>query len=232
MKNKINLGALTVLTLLTMAFAGCSFSVGTNTSNTPAKPANAAPANTASNTSSPSNAAPANKPDSGKKVENEKRPEGKTNKAKDIPVPANWDFIYDENKGYSFYVPEGSTMEETTENGVTTLAIKTPSEIGVVTLAFKDKTLTKEDLLDAAAKILEAQGTVTKGNLKGESDNYSIADATIAGKDKKAKARILVATDVTDNYIMIIITEESKFAANEKIIDEIWGNFEMWSGKS
>ena len=36
--------------------------------------------------------------------------------------------------------------------------------------------------------------------------------------------------DVTDNYVMIVGTEEAKFAANEKIIDMIWGSFEMWSG--
>jgi hypothetical protein len=31
---------------------------------------------------------------------------------------------------------------------------------------------------------------------------------------------------------MIIGTPADKFAANEKTIDEIWGNFEMWSGGS
>ena len=47
---------------------------------------------------------------------------------------------------------------------------------------------------------------------------------------RKAKLRILVGTDVTDNYVMILGTDPDKFAANEKIIDEIWGSFEMWSG--
>ena len=67
--------------------------------------------------------------------------------------------------------------------------------------------------------------------LVGESDDYSIADATSVDPDgSKFKMRILVATDVTDNYVMVIFTEEGKFSANEKIIDEIWGNFEMYSG--
>ena len=46
----------------------------------------------------------------------------------------------------------------------------------------------------------------------------------------KGKLRVLLGTDVTDNYIMIIGTEEARFAANEEIIDQIWGSFEMWSG--
>ena len=40
----------------------------------------------------------------------------------------------------------------------------------------------------------------------------------------------MVGTDVTDNYVMILGTDPDKFAANEKIIDEIWGSFEIWSG--
>jgi general stress protein 26 len=49
---------------------------------------------------------------------------------------------------------------------------------------------------------------------------------------KKSKVKVLVGTDVTDNYVMIVGTEEAKYAANTKIIDEIWGSFEMWSGGS
>jgi general stress protein 26 len=41
--------------------------------------------------------------------------------------------------------------------------------------------------------------------------------------------KILVGTDVTDNYVMIVGTDESKFEANKEIIDAIWGSFEMWS---
>ncbi|HNU08167.1 MAG TPA: hypothetical protein PKO33_10420, partial [Pyrinomonadaceae bacterium] len=59
---------------------------------------------------------------------------------------------------------------------------------------------------------------------------YAVADATTVHPSRgKGKLRILVGTDVTDNYVMILGTEEGRFAANEKIIDEIWGSFEMWS---
>ena len=46
----------------------------------------------------------------------------------------------------------------------------------------------------------------------------------------EGKLRILVGTDVTDNYVMILGAEDAKFAANEQIIDEIRVGFEMWSG--
>ena len=49
-------------------------------------------------------------------------------------------------------------------------------------------------------------------------------------KGKTTKPRILVGTDVTDNYIILVGTDSDKFGANEKTIDEIWGSFGMYSG--
>jgi hypothetical protein len=235
MKNKINLGILAMLTLLTMAFAGCSFSVGTNTTSSSAntaKPANSAPANTTA-----SNTATAPKKDDktkGEKLVNEKKPEGKSNKAKDVPIPADWIYMYDEAKGYGFYLPAGSTGSSDSVDGVDYFVATTPApaEVAIIVFAFKDAKLTKEDLLDRAEKALAAMGeTIQTGKLTGESDDYSVAEATMTSKDgTKSKAKILVGTDVSDNYVMIVGTDEAKFAANEKIIDEIWGSFEMWSG--
>ncbi len=240
MKNKINLGILAMLSLLTIAFAGCSFSVGTNTS-TPTnttKPANTA-SNTTSNTTSNSAGNTATKKAEDKpqaKLDNEKKPEGKSTKAKDVPVPSDWIYIYNEQRGYGFYVPAGSTGGSDNSGGVDTFVATTPapSEIGVIVFAFKDAKLSKEDLLDRAEKALEAMGeTVQTGKLTGESEDYSVAEATMTSKDgTKSKAKVLVGTDVSDNYVMIVGTDESKYAANEKIIDEIWGSFEMWSGGS
>ncbi len=42
--------------------------------------------------------------------------------------------------------------------------------------------------------------------------------------------KILVATDVTDNYIMVVGTTEGEFKAHEQEIDQIWGSFTMYSG--
>ena len=40
----------------------------------------------------------------------------------------------------------------------------------------------------------------------------------------------VVATDVTDNYMLFVGGDADKFASNEKTIDEIWGSFGMYSG--
>ncbi len=220
---------------------GCSFSVGTNMGNTAntanaAKPAANAPANTAANKPANSNS----KPEAPKEtLKDEKKPtDGNSKKAsKNNPVPESWIDIYDETRGYSFSVPEGTVGGSDSQGGVDVYVAKTPapSEIGVYVLAFKDKTLTKEDLIETARKFMvemsEGTGTATMGSPRAESEDYSIVDAAIKNGGKSNKARVLVGTDVSDNYIMILLCEdETKFAANEKVIDEIWGSFEIWSG--
>lgn len=233
MKNKITPGVIATLLLLTMMMTGCSFSVGTTPDSAKAN-TNAAPANKSANTTA-SNTAAAPKTDKpGAKIENEKKPEGKSTKAKDVPVPADWVYIYNEQRGYGFSVPAGSTGQSDTVDGTDVYVAMTPSEIGVLVFAFKDAKLSKEDLLDTAEKVLNEMGqTIQTGKLTNESDDYSIAEATMTDKaGKKSKVKVLVGTDVTDNYVMVVGTEEAKYAANEKIIDEIWGSFEMWSGGS
>ncbi len=153
---------------------------------------------------------------------------------KTIPVPKNWDYIYDQRKGYGFHVPASSVAETKKVDGIDVMIINTaaPTDIDIFVLAYKDKTLTKEDLLDDAVAFLEGLGqTVTPGTLKAESEEYAVADATTVLEDgSKGKLRILVGTDITDNYIMIIGATPANFSANEKTIDTIWGSFEMWSG--
>lgn len=218
-----------------LSMIGCSASVSMNGTNA-AKPANA---NTNANTNAakPNTNSNATKTDDKSKaaLTNEKKPEGGTSKkAKTNPVPDNWLYIYDEVKGYGFYVPEGTTGGSETQDGVDTFAAMTPapSEIAIVVISFKDKQMTKEDLLSVGVKFIEEMGsTVQSGKLTGESDNYAVSEVTTTSKDgSKTKGKIMVGTDVTDNYVMLLGTEEAKFAANEKIIDEIWGSFEMWSG--
>jgi hypothetical protein len=235
MKNKINLCAIAALTLLTMAFAGCSFSVGTTPETAKANTNAAAnkPANTAGNSA---NTATAPKKDEKPKtkLENEKKPEGKPTKVKEVSVPADWIYHYNEERGYGFSLPAGSEGTHETVDGVDVFIAGTPSpsEIGVIVVAFKDSKLSKEDLLNQAEEILKSLGTtVETGKLTGESEDYAVAEATMTRADGgKSKAKVLVGTDVTDNYVMIVGSEEAKYAANQKIIDEIWGSFEMWSG--
>ena len=221
----------TIGTLICAALAVGAF--GCKGGSAPANnaPANK-PANTASNTGS-SNSSTSKKSDK-PVIKDEKKPEGKAKTAKQVKVPDSWVYVYDETKGYGFSVPEGSTGQSDNVDGIDIYVAATPdpSEITIYVLAYKNKELTKEDLLDDAVKFLEGMdNTVTSGKLTGQSDIYSLADASMTGKDGvKSKAKILVGTDVTDNYVMILTTDEGKFAANEKVIDEIWGSFEIWSG--
>ena len=222
-----------VLLTLTVLMGGCTASISTNSS----KPAANTPANTASNAAS-NTAATTKKADKPKppteKLKDEKKPEGEKGKvAKNVEIPKDWIDIYDSSKGYSFSVPEGTTGGSSSADGVDVFAANTPapSEIRVMVVTYKNEKLSKEDLLNDAVKILDSMGEkVTAGKLTSESDVYSLAEANSTGDGAKSKYKILVGTDVTDNYVMIVGTDEAKFAANEKVIDEIWGSFEIWSG--
>lgn len=231
MKNKIILMA--AISAIGMSFAGCtaSFSTGNNTTSA-AKPVNAA-ASPAANKTANTTAAVAKSDSSKPALTNEKKPEGTAKTAKSNPVPSDWIYVYDEAKGYGFSVPAGTTGEQGTSEGVDTFLASTPapSELGIVVISFKNKEMTKENLLDVAVKFLEGMGeTVQVGKLTDQSDDYAVAEATTMADGKKGKAKILVGTDVTDNYVLIVGGDEDKYAANTKTIDEIWGSFEMWSG--
>lgn len=151
------------------------------------------------------------------------------------PVPSDWIRMFDDVKGYEFMVPQGTTHKTETADGVDVYAAQVPApyDIGVMVVAFKDKSLSKEDLLQRAENILKAfeEKDIKIEPAKELNDDYSIATFTSTGKDGKAgKGKILVATDVTDNYIMLVGGDAEKFGSNEKTIDEIWGSFGMYSG--
>lgn len=220
------------LTLMLLTLSGCTASISTNTGNptTNTTSANSAP-------KANSNTVASNKSDSpSEKLKNSKKPESEKGKsAKNIEVPKDWITIYDDKKGYSFSVPDGSTGGNDTFEGVDIFLAETPapSELAIAVLAFNDKEMTKEDLLNFAVEFMKGFGatTVETEKLAAESEEYALTVAVATLPDgSKSKSKILVGTDVSDNYVMIIGTEEPKFAANEKIIDEIWGSFEMWSG--
>jgi hypothetical protein len=221
---KTRLIAMVAIATFGMNTIACSFSVGTDLANSN-KPANTAPSAATS-----SNSANTEKP----RLKGEARPADATAKSasKNNPVPSDWIYIYDDTKGYGFSLPDGSEGESETVEGIDVFVATTPapSEIDIFVLAYKDKTLSKEDLLADAVAFLEALGQqVTPGDLKAEGGDYAVADATTIHPSRgKGKLRILVGTDITDNYVMILGTEEARFAANESIIDSIWGSFEMW----
>lgn len=151
------------------------------------------------------------------------------------PVPSDWVRMYNDNKGYEFYVPAGTKDSSQNVDGVDVYmaGVPAPYEIGVMVIAFKDKSLSKDDLMKRAENVLKS---MDEKDIKIDAANelsadYSLATFVSTGKDGKAgKGKILVGTDVTDNYIIIVGGDVDKFAANEKTIDEIWGSFGMYSG--
>ena len=233
MRNRILVMA--AFAAITLAVSSC----GNVTVSTDNKPANSNAGTANANTASANTAKPGTKPPDPKtEVKNEKKPEGQKSKDvpadKKVPVPANWIYYSDEVKGYGFSLPEGSVGDSTTVNGTDVFVAKVPapSDVRVEIYAWKDKTLTKDDLLKMTIDDMKEQGeTVTAGTLVGESDDYSLAEATSVDSDgKKYKMKMLVGTDVTDNYVMVVYTDEDKYEANKQIIDAIWGSFEMYSG--
>src|SRR5947207_324641 len=153
------------------------------------------------------------------------------------PVPADWIRMYDDVKGYEFMVPQGTEHKSQTVEGVDVYmaSVPAPYEIGVMVVAFKDKTIGKDELLKRAENILKSLGDkdIKIDAPKELNDDYSLAAYTATGEDGKAeKGKILVATDVSDNYIMLVAGDGANFASNEKTIDEIWGSFGMYSGGS
>lgn len=209
MKNiKVVLGCLTMLATIS---AGCTVTTsGSLSSGSPTPAAKASPAATAA----AAKTVPA---------------------AKIVPVPANWITMEDGQKGYSFEVPEGTEHHNERSNGVDVFiaGLPKPSEVGVMVMAFKDPKLTKDDLIKVASGTLEELGAknIKIGSLTELSADYSLATYTALNEDgKPVKGKLLVATDVTDNYVMLVGADEPQYQANEKIIDQIWGSFSMHSG--
>jgi hypothetical protein len=223
-----------VVLALTFWMMGCKTSVTTTTTSAnSAKPANAASnSTTSSSTNTASKSSKSDKPKTEIKDDKAAKPKDTKKQPNAATVPAEWTYYADEVRGYGFSLPKGSTGDSTNEGGVDTFVAVTPDDISVIVYAFKDSSLSKEDLLERAEKALNAMGeTVTTGELKGESEDYSVADASSVSTDgTKSKLKVLVATDVSDNYVMFVRSDEASYNAKKAAMDMIWGSFEMYSG--
>jgi len=223
-----------VLLALTLWMMGCSASITTNT-NTAATTANK-PANTAANSSSTSKSNTTSTTDKSKteiKDEKSEKPKDAKKQPKAATVPAEWIWYSDDARGYGFSLPKGSVEgEKGTTDGVDYFSAKTPDDITVIVYAFKNKNLTKQDLLDTAEKMLNSMGeTVKTGTLTSENDDFAVADAdSVDEKGNKSKLNVLVATDVTDNYVMFVRSDTASYEAKKATMDMIWGSFEIYSG--
>src|SRR5262249_50573828 len=105
------------------------------------------------------------------------------------PVPSDWIRMHDDAKGYEFQVPQGTKDHQETKDGVDVYmaSVPAPYEIGVMVVAFKDKTLSKEDLLQRAENILKAfdEKDIKLEPAKELSDDYSLVGFTSTGSDGK-----------------------------------------------
>ena len=156
---------------------------------------------------------------------------------KKVPVPADWETYYDNDKGYQFSVPAGTKSDWQTVNGVDVFMATAPdpAKVAVMVVAFKNASLTKDDLLDKVKAILSSMGEkdIKVGAVQEISDDYDLAEVTsVDEKGETTHAKVLIATDVSDNYLVLVGSPEKEYKANEKIIDEIWGSFGMYSGGS
>ncbi len=217
----------TILAATFVAAIGASLacSAGSQPTPPPAKPATSAPAPSAAPPAA-SGTKPAPPPNAQKK---------ELPKEKRVAPPADWETMYDPVRGYSFEVPKGTTEEHNESKDGVDVYIGTtpkPSELTILVVAFKDKKLTIDDLFKTSEGILKEFGFLLSHSKEEMlSDDYGLALGSLTDKDgKKYKVKILVATDVTDNYIMIVGTTESEFKAHEQEIDQIWGSFTMYSG--
>ncbi len=216
----------TILAATFIAAIGASLACsGSQPTPPPAKPAAPAPAPSATPPAA-SGTKPAPPPDAQKK---------ELPKEKRVAPPADWETMYDPVRGYSFEVPKGTTEEHNEGKDGVDVYIGTtpkPSELTILVVAFKDKKLTIDDLFKTSEGILKEFGFLLSHSKEEMlSDDYGLALGNLIDKDgKKYKVKILVATDVTDNYIMIVGTTENEFKAHEQEIDQIWGSFTMYSG--
>jgi len=145
---------------------------------------------------------------------------------------SNWLYVYDNRRGYGFSVPADTTGDWGKVQNVDTFAGYTPNNVGIYVFAWKDKNANHEKLMESATKILEGMGeTITTGKMVGSSNIYSVAEAiSVDQAGVKSKMKVLVGTDVSDNYVMIVGCDEKDYEAKKNTIDAVWGSFEMWSG--
>jgi hypothetical protein len=149
-----------------------------------------------------------------------------------LTVPADWDYYADEQTGYEFKMPKNATFKDASEAGFDVYDF-TSGDILSEIIVFNNKTLTKDDLFKMANDFSKEAGekdfVVT--NKRELNADYSTADYTVTDKNgKKRQGKMLVATDITDNFVFFVETDADKFAANSKTIDEILGSFSMYSG--
>jgi hypothetical protein len=154
-------------------------------------------------------------------------------------VPTDWSWMVDETRGFAFAVP-ANTEAAATDGGDRTfdLWMGKSGDLDIVVVTFRDKKLTKEDVGTISVELLGHEmfglkdvklDSVEELNADYDIGQVSAVETVGEGKTKDV-VYVLVAKDVTDNYIMYVGGEESKVKANEDTVFAILGSFEMFSG--
>ena len=229
LKNTKTAAWLSMVTLGGAALLGCSKdSSGAATTATPG--ATTAPAASGADAKDKKGKTAKGAPKAKKSLPADKQPH---------PVPADWTELTDNGRGFSFSVPTGSTGTAQDKNGVGVfLAVLPKPNDHVLTcvVAYKDAKKTLDDLgkdvENVITKVFEEQDPKVVKTTDITADYRLVELTSEDAKDKTQKShwKALLATDVTDNYEMIVGTPEAEFKANEPTMDEIWGSFDMFSG--
>ena len=152
------------------------------------------------------------------------------------PPPADWVRMVDAVKGFAFYLPVNAAGHAESKDGVDLFLAQVPEPyvVTVACLSFKDRARSKDDLRGEAKALLELLGekNVNFEQTQTLTDDYDISAVSSEASDGSGKSKmiVLVATDVTDNYVLVVHSPESKWAQNEATVNQIWGSFEMFSG--
>lgn len=150
-------------------------------------------------------------------------------------IPKDWEHLADAQKGFGYSLPKGSKHEGVTKDGVDIYmaSLAKPHAIETLAVVYKDASKSLDDLKKDAVKVMTSldQTEVKVEKTDEISADYHLLTMTMLDEKKqKFKAKVLLATDVTDNYLLFVGSPEAEWAANEATVDEIWGSFEMWSG--
>ncbi|MFO0551089.1 MAG: hypothetical protein U0271_22050 [Polyangiaceae bacterium] len=148
------------------------------------------------------------------------------------PIPEDWEPFENKPKQFGFWLPTGSTTNDSTENGIemfhADLPDPYPIEVWVVT--YRDKTLSKEDLwVDVDAVISNnLKGTkLDLGPVVDLNNVFAVRDATWT-EVSPIKGTVLVGTDINDNYIMIVSCREGDYESNHDTVDALWESFYLF----
>lgn len=149
-------------------------------------------------------------------------------------VPEDWTRMVDPSKGYGFWLPANAGTAGDSDSGADFFIAQVPEPHGitVIAIAFRDRAMDKDKLLAGAVEVITELGEtdVKVESTTPLSPDYDLSILTSMAEGEPSKMKVLVAMDVTDNYILIVHSAASNFASNEETMDIIWGSFEMFSG--